>query len=107
MRAHAHIEDVIARIKDSGGNRFPFTSFTANAAWLTLVTMAHALTRWFALICLPCRWANAKPKALRWNLWHAPARLVRRGRRDMIRVLDHWPAADALGHARHAIGQLT
>ena len=62
MRAHAHVEDVIARIKDTGGDRFPFTAFTANSAWLALVAMAHSLTRWFALLCLPGRWAGAKPK---------------------------------------------
>jgi len=107
MRAHAHVEDVIARIKDSGGDRFPFTTFTANSAWLALVAMAHTLTRWFALLCLPGRWACAKPKTLRWNLWHAPARLVRKGRQDIIRVLDTWPAAHVLGHARAAIGLIT
>lgn len=106
MRAHAHVEDVIARIKDSGGDRFPFSAFDANSAWLALVAMAHALTRWFALLCLPARWARAKPKTLRWNIWHAPARLIRKSRRDVIRVLDTWPAADVLHHARHAISLL-
>ena len=106
MRAHAHVEDVIARIKDSGGDRFPFSAFAANSAWLALVAMAHSLCRWFALLCLPAQWATAKTKSLRWNIWHAPARLVRKSRRDVIRVLDHWPAADMLHRARHEIGLL-
>ena len=33
MRAHAHVEDHIGRLKDSGLLRFPFTDFAANAAW--------------------------------------------------------------------------
>ena len=36
-----------------------------------------------------------------------PARLIRDGRRNIIRVLDTWPAAQILGHARAAIGQIT
>jgi hypothetical protein len=31
MRAHAHVENHIARLKDSGLCRFPFSSFVANA----------------------------------------------------------------------------
>ena len=33
MRAHARVEDTIARVKDAGDSRFPFTGFDANAAW--------------------------------------------------------------------------
>src|SRR5438270_6073239 len=32
-RAHAHVEDAIAWLRDSGLERYPFTSFVANAAW--------------------------------------------------------------------------
>ena len=34
MRAHAHVEQHIQRLKDSGLSRFPFTSFEANANWM-------------------------------------------------------------------------
>ena len=34
MRAHAHVEQHICRLKDSGLTRFPFTSFEANSNWL-------------------------------------------------------------------------
>ena len=37
MRAHAHVEQHISRLKDSGLLRFPFTSFEANANWLIAV----------------------------------------------------------------------
>jgi hypothetical protein len=33
MRAHAHVEDNIRRLKDSAASRFPFCDFEANAAW--------------------------------------------------------------------------
>ena len=34
MRAHAHVEDHIARLKKSGLMRFPFADLAANQAWL-------------------------------------------------------------------------
>ena len=37
MRAHAHVEDHIRRLKDSGANRFPFIDIDANRAWLAVV----------------------------------------------------------------------
>jgi hypothetical protein len=38
-------------------------------------------------------------KTLRWELWHTPARLVRRSRRRIVRVLDTWPTTWHLLHA--------
>ena len=52
MRAHAHVEDHIRRLKDSGANRFPFVDIDANRAWLAVVCFADALVRWFQLLCL-------------------------------------------------------
>jgi len=65
MRAHAHVEQHICRLKDSGLTRFPFTSFEANATWLTTVAMAADLVRWFQLLCVDGTWREARPKTLR------------------------------------------
>jgi hypothetical protein len=43
MRAHAHVEDHIQRLKDSGLERFPFTGWAANQAWLQTVMWASDL----------------------------------------------------------------
>ncbi len=91
MRAHAHVEDHIRRLKDSGAQRFPFVDIEANRAWLAVVCFADALVRWFQLLCLTGALARAEPKTLRWGLWHAPARLVHRARRRVVRILDGWP----------------
>ena len=53
MRAHAHVEQHIARLQDSGLCRFPFRDFDANQAWLQTVALAADLVRWFQLVCLP------------------------------------------------------
>jgi hypothetical protein len=106
MRAHAHVEQHIARLKDSGAARFPFTAFDANAAWLALVCWAADLVRWFQLLCLTGPLTRANPKALRWRIFHAPARAVYRGGRLVLRLLDDWPDTPALLDADKRLRQL-
>ena len=106
MRAHAPVEQPLARLKDSGLCRMPFKSFTANQAWLALVCWAADLVRWFQLLCLPGPLARATPKTLRWRIFHAPARAVRTGRRLVVRLLDDWPDTPALIAAHQAIHHL-
>ena len=107
MRAHAHVENHIQRLKDSGLCRMPFTSFEANSAWLMTVAMAADLVRWFQLLCLDGNWRDARPKALRWELFHAPGRLVHRARNTIVRILDGWPTAKVLLAAYQRIALLT
>jgi hypothetical protein len=106
MRAHAHVEDHIRRLKDSGLLRLPFTSFAANSAWLALVCFGADLVRWFQLLCCQGALAKAEPATLRWRLWHTPARIIRRSRQEIIRILDGWPATDDLLTAYRHIAQL-
>jgi hypothetical protein len=96
MRAHAHVEQHIERLKDSGLCRFPFKDFDANQAWLMTVTLAADLLRWFQLVCLTGTWRLARPKTLRWAILHTPGRLVRRARRQIVRIAEGWPTADVL-----------
>lgn len=107
MRAHAHVEDNIRRLKDSGAQRFPFTDIDANRTWLAVVCFADALVRWFQQLCLTGPLAAAEPKTLRWSLWHTPARIVRRARRRVVRILDSWPSTTALLGAYQHIAALT
>ena len=107
MRAHAHVEDHIRRLKASGLERFPFTALAANQAWMATVCFAADLVRWFQLLCLTDALAAAEPKALRWSLWHTPARIVRRARQHVVRLLDGWPTADQLLGAYGRIALIT
>jgi hypothetical protein len=61
------------------------------------------------LLCVTGPLARAEPKTLRWRLWHAPARLIRHARQDIVRILDGWPDAPAIvaAHARHRRARLT
>ena len=96
MRAHAHVEQHISRLKDSGLCRFPFSDLEANRNWLMVVAAAADLVRWFQLLCCHGHLASARPKQLRWSIFHAPGRLVRSARRNFVRILEGWPSADAL-----------
>jgi hypothetical protein len=107
MRAHAHVEQHLCRLKDSGLTRFPFASFDDNQAWLLVVTMAADLVRWFQLLCFDGPWRSARPKALRFGLLHAPGRLVHSARQRIVRVIERWPSADALLEAYRRIALIT
>lgn len=106
MRDHAHVEDHIKRLKDSGLERFPFTNLDANRAWLHTVCLAADLVRWFQHLCCTGELATAEPKRLRWSIWHTPARIVTRAGRDIIRVIDGWPTTNELLHAHRQIATL-
>ncbi len=107
MRAHAHVESHIQRLKDSGLCRFPFASFEANTNWLMTVAMAADLVRWFQLLCFDGSWRDARPKALRWGIFHAPGRLVHRARQRVVRIIDGWPTAQVLLDAYQRIELIT
>ena len=96
MRAYAHVENHIERLKDSGLCRFPFSDFQANANWMTAVMLAADLVRWFQLLCFEGYWKSARTKALRWAIFHTRARIVSTARRRIVRLLDGWPSAEAI-----------
>ena len=107
MRAHAHVEQHIQRLKDSGLCRMPFTSFEANATWMMVVAMSADLVRWFQLLCFDGSWVDARPKAMRWGIFHAPGRLISRSRQRVVRIIDGWPGTDALIEAYKRIALIT
>ena len=106
MRAHARVEDHIARLKDSGAKRFPFSDLEANTAWHQLAALADTVVRWFQHTCLTGTLKHARPKTLRWNLWHTPARLVRHARASTLALPANRAATTAILNARIRINLL-
>ncbi|MGH2687963.1 MAG: IS1380 family transposase [Actinomycetota bacterium] len=92
-RGHARVEDRIRCAKDTGLANLPFGAFAANRAWLTLVLMAQDLVAWVQRLCLDGELAKAEPKRLRYALWHVAGRIVRTGRRTVLRLARGWPWA--------------
>ena len=102
-RQRARAEDRIRCMKDSGLRNLPLQGFAANEIWLELVALAADLLAWtqhLALADTPARvW---EPKRLRLRLLNVAARVVRTGRRRLLRLPRDWPWADIVltGHAR-------
>ena len=69
--------------------------------------LAADLVRWFQLLCFEGYWQGARPKALRWGIFHAPGRLVSSARRRIVRILDGWPTAEDLLGAYRRIELIT
>lgn len=97
-RRHAEIELTIRDLKHAMAlNHFPTKSFGGNAAWLTLNTIAHNLTRWLTSLALGG--GHLMTKTIRRRIYAVPGRLVRTGRRTILRLPTRWPWADKITKA--------
>jgi len=98
-RAHARVEARIRHAKDTGLGRFPSRQFDITEAWLMLTQIAADLTartRLLALTGKAAAPAACEPKALRYRLLHAPARLTHGARRRRLRIPESRPWATAI-----------
>lgn len=98
-RRRAHVEDGIRCGKDSGLRGFPSWWFDFNRVWLELVITGQCLVRWAQLMCLTGQARWWEPKTLRHRLFHVAGRLVRTGRRSVLRLQESWPWAEDLCRA--------
>jgi hypothetical protein len=93
-RRHAVVELAIRDAKQGSGlNHQPSGRFSANAAWLVLVTLAHNLLRWTAALGLGARDEQVVAKTLRRTLLALPGRLTRSARRWRLHLPARWPWA--------------
>ncbi|WP_217547987.1 transposase [Streptomyces sp. GbtcB6] len=89
-RAHAIVEQVFADLEDSAPAHLPSGKFTANAAWLTLATVAHNLTRALGILASAFH-AKARTGAIRRQLLTIPARLAGGARTLTFHLPQRWP----------------
>ena len=90
-RGRGRCEQVIRDLKDTGLAHLPSAAFVANEAWLTAVLIAGDLLAWFRGIGLAGALRTATPARLRYTLLHVAGRLIRTGRRVVVRVAAAWP----------------
>jgi hypothetical protein len=88
-RLRARAEDRIRGLKDSGLRNLPLHDFAQNQIWLETVLLAADLLAWTATLGLTAH-RNAEPKRLRLRLLHVAARIVRTGRKTLLKVDDNW-----------------
>jgi Transposase DDE domain group 1 len=105
-RIHARVEDCIRTGKDCGIGKFPSHDFAINSAWLAASLTAATLLAWLKLLALDGDLARAEPRALRYRILHAAARLTRSGRRRRLKIPATWPWADAIATAWARIAAL-
>ena len=107
MRAHAHVERHIQRLKDSGLCRFPFTSFEANATWMMAVSSPP--TSCGGSSCSASTDPGGTPDPRRC----AGGSSTRRDgsstghARRVVRIIDGWPTTEALLDAYRRIALIT
>jgi hypothetical protein len=89
-RDHAIIEQVIADLKDGPLAHAPSGLFAANAAWLTLATIAFNLTRAAGALASVFH-AKARGATIRAQLITVPARIARSARRVRVHLPTRWP----------------
>jgi hypothetical protein len=91
------VHDVIKN--DLGGGVLSSKYFGANAAWLRLAVIAHNVLQALKRLALPAELLTARPKRLRFLLFHMPGRLVHHARRLILRVAapGKWTAAYGQG----------
>ena len=92
--------------KDTGIGRFPSHDFAVNAGWLTAAMTGQILLAWLKLLALDGDLASAKPRARRYRVLHAAARLVRGGRKRYLKIQATWPWAEAITAAWQRINAL-
>jgi Transposase DDE domain group 1 len=98
-RARARAENRIRCGKATGLENLPFHDFRANQAWLELILAAQDLIAFFQRLCLRGDAREWDPKTLRYRLLHVGARLVRSGRRLILRLQRTWRWTPILYHA--------
>jgi hypothetical protein len=91
------VHDVIKN--DLGGGVLPSKYFGANAAWLRLAVITHNVLQALKRLALPAELLTARPKRLRFLLFHMPGRLVHHARSLILRVaaVGQWTAAYGQG----------
>lgn len=95
-RTQAHVEDKIKELKAMGAEKLPTGHDGRNAAWLHLAALAVTLTAWLRHLALDDDHRLAEPKALRFRLLAAPARITSHARNRVLKIPADWAWAPDL-----------
>ena len=98
-RRRAHVEDGIRCAKGTGLMNLPSSFAAFNQVWLELVLTGQCLMAWTQRLCLSGEAQLWEPKRLRQRLLHIAARVVRTGRRTILRLQRDWPWSYELAQA--------
>jgi len=86
-----------------GGGVLPSYRFGANAAWWQLVVLTHNLLVALKTLALPEDCQSLRPRRLRFLLFSMAGRLIRHGRRLILRLAQYHPGTALLVDARRRL----
>jgi hypothetical protein len=98
-RRHARVEDRIRNAKDTGVRNLPFHNLAQNRVWLAITALAQDLLAWTQRLTLTGPAASYEPKRLRLRILAVAGRLIRTGRRQLLKIDPAWPWASEITHA--------
>jgi hypothetical protein len=84
----AAVHDVIKN--ELAGGVMPCGRFGANAAWLRLAVLSYNVLTALKRLALPPELLTARPKRLRFLIFHTPGKLVHHARRTLLRLARSW-----------------
>ena len=93
---------------DLAGGRLPSYRFGSNAAWWAITILALNLNEAMKRLVLSrvkgaAQWVNARFKTLRFHLMNIPGRVIRHGRRLVIKIAEDHPSLSMLVRMRAVI----
>jgi hypothetical protein len=106
-RGRAAIENIIKELKESYAlAKIPTNNFLANQAYFCLLLFAYNIVNWFKRICLPKKFQHATLQTIRTELIVLPARLVKSGSRNVLKLPSEYISKQSLDHIIHKIEKM-
>ena len=92
--------------EDCGIGKYPSTSLAMNKARQAAALTAATLLAWLRLLALDGHLARAEPRTLRYRILYTAGRLVRSGRRRILKIAAARPWAPAIATAWNCVSAL-
>jgi len=92
--------------EDLAGGKLPSGKFGENAAWWSIMVLAHNLNSAMKNLVLQGSWAARRMKAIRFHLINLPAKVIEHAREFSIRLAGDHPSFPVLLKARMRIMEL-
>jgi len=92
--------------EDLAGGKLPSGRFGENAAWWSIMVLAHNLNTAMKNLVLEGSWTTKRMKAIRFSLINLPARVIERSRQLFIRLSTGHPFLETTLAARQRIMEL-
>ena len=92
--------------EDLAGGKLPSGKFGENAAWWSIMVLAHNLNTAMKNLVLKSSWVTKRMKAIRFHFINLPGRVMEHARELSIRLAGDHPSLEILLSARQRIMEL-